>query len=72
MIDSPLKGLKELDLIESKDGITTPNSIIDINSILVNNSDASSFTLIKNERTRLNGYLNKSISDQFYMILPKK
>jgi hypothetical protein len=63
LIDRPLKGLKELDLIESKDGITTPNSIIDINSILVNNSDASSFTQIKNERTRLNGYLNKSISD---------
>jgi hypothetical protein len=63
LIDKPLKGLKELDLIESKDGITTPNSIIDINSILVNNSDASSFTLIKNERTRLNSYLNKSISD---------
>lgn len=52
LIDKPMKGLQELDLIEKKE-ITTPNSVVDLMSILGGNSDSTNISLIKTERSRM-------------------
>ena len=60
-----------MELIEKKE-ITVPNSVIDLSSILANSRDSQNIAAIKNERMRMRQVLTKSVSDCFYMILPKK
>jgi hypothetical protein len=49
LIDRPMKGLQELELIE-KHEICTPNSIVDLMNILGNNTDSHNISVIKSER----------------------
>ena len=60
-----------MELIEKKE-ITVPNSVIDLSSILANSMDSQNIAAIKNERMRMRQVLTKSVSDCFYMILPRK
>lgn len=71
LIDKPLRGLAELELIDKKE-ITTPNSIIDLWSILGGNTDTANLGMIKSERMRMRQYLTKNAADCLYMLLPKK
>ena len=71
LIDKACKGLAELELVEKKE-ITTPNSVVDLSSILGNSMDSHNISAIKNERMRMRQVLTKGIIDSFYMIQPKK
>jgi hypothetical protein len=71
LIDKPLRGLAELELIDKKE-ITTPNSIIDLWSILGGNTDTANLGMIKSERMRMRQYLTKNAADCLYMLLPRK
>lgn len=71
LIDKPLRGLAELDLIEKKE-ITSPNCVVDLMGIMGVNTDTSNFGMIKSERYRMNHLLTKAITEYFFMITPKK
>lgn len=72
LVDKPLKGRTELELIEKRE-ITTPNSVIDLNKLLGGNSDCSNITAeIKHQKIKMNEAMSKGINEAFIMIVPRK
>ena len=76
LIDKPLKGLAELELITQKNDnniITTPNSVIDLKTIMGGNADCTNAQRIREEKTRLKTQMTKNISrEMWHEVLAKK
>ena len=71
LIDGPLKGLTEVDLLESK-GIVVPNPIINPNNLISVTHDSQNFQSYKQERQRLNACVSSAASDCMYFVIPRK
>ena len=76
LIDKPLKGLAELDLITQKNDanvITTPNSVINLKSIMGANADCTNSMKVREEKTRLKTQMTKNTTKEMWQeVLAKK
>lgn len=71
MIDSSLKAISELNLLQSK-SIATPNSTFDINQVFSRNADNLSQSLMKGMKLRFGQNMSNSVASVFYSIVTKK
>jgi hypothetical protein len=71
MIDSSLKAITELDLIQ-KHNVAVPNSTFDVNKVFSRNADNLSSSLVKELRLKYGQNMSSAVANVFYSINKKK